>query len=337
MPEPIRLTISVFNESREWSLPSLFVERIRKTAGDEVEVRSVQNRAELLEALPETDYLIGLPPADDQFSRLGGRLKWIQLTGSLGDLESALLPAMRSGVRVTTIASIRAAQIAEHALALTLALTRRLEVCLALQADQRWAPHVVARQLRTLRGATVGVIAPSIVAREIALRARPFGAHILATRRNHSDEPLEGVDEVMPESQLAEMLARSDVVIVAAPKTPATEALIGRVQFGHMPRNAIVIDVGRGGVIQTSSLLEALQRQRIAGAGIDVFDSEPLAPNSLFWSMPNVIITPHVASASPSYWFEATELICKNIARIRRDEPLIDEVDEQWYAPTGRP
>lgn len=335
MTESLRLTISVFNESREWSLPSPFVDRIRKSAGEQVEVVSVKNRAELLEALPETDYLVGLPPTDDQLFRRGGRLKWIQLTGSLGDLESALLPALRSGVRVTTAASIRAAQIAEHAMALTLALTRRLDAAFALQTDQRWAPDAIAKQLRTLRGATVGIVAQTLVAREIALRARTFGAHTLATRRSTADKP-EGIDEVMPESQLSEMLARSDVVIVAAPKTPATESLIGRVQFGNMKREAILINVGRGGVVHSAALLEALQRQRIAGAGIDVFESEPLAPNSPFWSMPGVIITPHVASASPTYWSEATELVCQNIVRLRRNEPLIDEVDEQWYAPTGR-
>lgn len=335
MSEPIQLTISVFNESREWSLPSPFVDRIRTAAGDGVTVVSVGNRAELLEALPDTDYLVGLPPTDDQLFQRSGRLKWIQLTGSLGDMESGLLPALRSGVRISTAASIRAAQIAEHAMALILALTRRLDVSISLQADQRWAPDVVARQMRTLRGATMGIIAPSVVSHEIALRARPFGAHTLATRRDPGGSP-GAIDEVMPESQLTEMLARSDVVVVAAPRTPATDGLLGRVQFGHMKRDAILVDVGRGGVVQQSALLDALQRQRLGGAGIDVFENEPLAPNSPFWSLPNVIISPHVASASPAYWSEATDLVCRNLERIRQNESLIDEVDEQWYAPIGR-
>ncbi len=335
MSQPTRLTIAIFNEQREWSLPSAFVERITKAAGDDVDVTTVKNRAELLDALPETDYLVGLPPTDDQLFQRRGRLKWIQLTGSLGDLESALLPALRSGVRVTTVASVRAAQIAEHAMALALALVRRLDTAMSLQADQRWAPDELAPKLRTLRGATLGIIAQTSVGNEIAARAKAFGMHILATRRAPG-APTNVIDEIMPESQLSEMLARIDILVVAAPKTPATEYLIGRTQFGQMKRSAFLIDVSRSGVVQQSALVDALQRQRIAGAGIDVFENEPLALNSPLWSLPNVIITPHVASASPAYWSDATELICRNIVLLRNEQPLIDEVDEKWYAPMSR-
>ncbi|PKN44887.1 MAG: hypothetical protein CVU59_10560 [Deltaproteobacteria bacterium HGW-Deltaproteobacteria-17] len=107
---------------------------------------------------------------------------------------------------------------------------------------------------------------------------------------------------------------------------------------GQGPHQVDLLDgatlhTGHGGVVQLSALIDALRRGRIAGAGLDVFENEPLPPNSPLWSLPNVLITPHVASAGPAYWSDAAALVCDNLERILTDRPLIDEVNEQWYAP----
>ncbi len=332
MPHQRRLTISIFNEARRWSLPQPLVDRIAHAGGDNLDTVAVKSRGELADALPETDFLVGLPPLDDHNFQRDGRLRWIQLTGSLGDMETSLLPALRSGVRVCTAASIRAPQVAEHALALALALVRRLDIAATNQADQRWATEPIAGAARTLRHATAGIVAQGSVAHEIATRLRAMGAHVLATRRDPS-RPVESADETLPTEQLPELLARSNIVISATPLTPATERLIGKPQFAQMRRDALFIDVGHGGVVQQSALIDALRRGRIAGAGLDVFESEPLAPNSPLWTLPNVLITPHVASAGPAYWSDATAIICENLTRLLADRPLIDEVNEQWYSP----
>lgn len=330
-----RLTISIFNEARRWSLPKPLVERIAQAAGETIDTHAVASRKELAEALPETDYLVGLPPLDEQFFQRCGRLSWIQLTGTLGDMETSLLPALRSGVRVCAAAAIRAPQVAEHALALTLALVRRLDLAAASQADQRWDTETIAAAARTLRHATAGVIAQGSVAHEIALRLRAMGAHVLATSR-HPDLPVDAAHETLPADHLGELLTRCEVLIIATPRNPATFRLIAKPQFAQMRRDALLIDVGHGGVVQNSALIDALRRGRIAGAGLDVFENEPLAPNSPLWTLPNVLITPHVASAGPAYWTDAAALVCDNLERILTDRPLIDEVNEQWYAPLNQ-
>lgn len=329
------LTIAVFNEANGWRLPDRHVDRIALAAGDSIEIHRTSSRAELSQALDETAYLIGQPPADDEMLSRCHQLEWLQLTGAVGDFELSLFPALHSGVRVCTAASIRAPQVAEQAMCLILALLRRLDLSLQAQAEQRWASIEIASKVRTLWGTTLGVVSMGPIGKEIALRARAFGAHVLATERagvNAADV----ADEVLGAHQISELMARSDVVVVSTPRAPATEGMIGRTQLGQMKPTAILIDVSRGGVVQQQALIEVLRRGKIAGAGIDVFESEPLPPNSPLWTLTNVILTPHVSSATPMYWNRATEIICENLTRLAQGKRLIDEVHEEWYRPTTK-
>lgn len=325
-----QLTIAVFNESSKWVLPETYADQISEAAGDSVSVVRVTSRAELSKALPETDYLIGLPPIEDLSVLRQGRIKWIQLTSSIGDFDAIIAPAIDSGIRVSTAASIRAPQVAEHAMALLLALTRRLHAAWNAQEHQRWDPDQIAQTVRDLSGATAGVVAMGTIGQEIAQRLKAFGMHVIATRKDPAN-PYMFVDEILSPDHLSELMARSDAVVVAAPRTPVTEGLIGKSMLGHMKPSALLIDVSRGGVVTQSALINALRKQKIAGAALDAFEVEPLPPNSALWGIPNVIITPHVASASPRYWQNATEVVCRNLTRLRENRPLIDEVTPEWY------
>lgn len=331
-----RLTIAIFNEANDWRLPDRYVARIAEAAGAGIEVQSACSRAELAQALEDTAYLIGQPPADDAMLARSSQLEWLQLTGAVGDFELSLFPALHSGVRVCTAASIRAPQVAEQALGLTLALLRRFDLSLQAQVEQRWASVEIASKVRTLWGATLGIVSMGPIGKEIAHRAKAFGAHVLATERA-GVSAAEVADEVLAPHQTSELMARSDIVIVSAPRTPATEGMIGKTQLGQMKPSAILIDVSRGGVVQQQALIDVLRRGKIAGAGIDVFETEPLPPNSPLWTLPNVILTPHVSSASPAYWSRATEIVCENLSRLSDGRPLIDEVLEEWYRPTTKP
>ncbi len=330
-----RLTLAVFNESGGWRLPDSLVTRIVDAAGPSVEVVCAESRADVDGVIAETNYLVGMPPADEETLMAAGQLEWIQLTNAVGDFELSLLPALRSGVRVCSAASIRAPQVAEHALALTLALSRRLHDALEAQHEQRWAPDEIASKLVTLHGATAGIVSMGPIGREIATRLQALGMHVIATERE-GVSAADVAEEVLGAHQTGELLARSDVVVVSAVRTPATEKLIGRDQFGQMKKTALLIDVSRGGVVQQSALIEALHKGKIAGAGIDVFETEPLPPNSALWTLDNVIITPHISSASPAYWSRASEVVCENLQRLRDGQPLIDEVAQEWYLASGR-
>ncbi|MEC9374464.1 MAG: D-2-hydroxyacid dehydrogenase [Planctomycetota bacterium] len=320
-----RLTIAVFNEASGWALSGSLVERLRESAPSGVSVQPVKTRGELIEALPETDYLVGFPLTEGQFAEFGGNVKWIQLTGTSGESLAPLRSAMERGVRVSSAGSIRAPQTAEHAIALILALRRQLHVSMRAQVEHNWAAGEVAPKIRDLESATVGLLAMDAIGEEIAHRVKAFGCEVVAL----SDDP-EGkflhVDRMLGLAQLDEFMRRSDVVVVATPfGTPGLSAL-GKRELSMMSPHAILVDVSRGGVVKHGELVELLRRGVIAGAGLDVFEHEPLAPESPLWSMGNVIVTPHVASASPRYWDRAVDVVRRNVARIEQGKGLLDEV-----------
>lgn len=323
------MTLAVFNERTGWTLPDALVERLRDSAAGRVEIRPATNRTELMDALPSTDFLVGFPLTDEQFALHGSGLKWVQLTGSGGDLSQTLIAALDRGMRITSAASIRAPQVAEHAIALLLTLFRRLDLTMRAQTEHRWASSDIAPQIRNLAGATVGVIAVGSIGQEIAQRLKAFGVSVVATRRDPSN-PYMYVDQVLPTERINDLMEMCDAVIVATPRIPATDDLIGARQFRAMKQGMVLIDVGRGGVVNQTALLDALRRGRLAAAGLDVFATEPLPPASPLWTMPNVVVTPHVGAASPKYWEHAVEVIAQNLNRYLAKEPMIDEITHDW-------
>jgi len=322
------LTIAVFNEKSGWTLPDAHVTRIRDAAGPDTEVRTVRSRAELLEALPDTHELIGFPLGESELAEHAHNLRWIQLTGSVGDAFSALQYALSRGVRVSSAAGIRAPQCAEHVVMLLLALMRRLDIAVHAQTQRRWATAEIAPRVVDLEGAVVGIVAISVIGRAIAQRLKAFGVEIIATRPPgaHPGDDLVSVDEMMPDTDLRELMARSDAVVFATPFLPGSIDSIGKRELDHLKHGAILVDSSRGGIVQQSALVNALKSGRIAAAALDVFEHEPLPPDSPLWSMPNVIITPHVSSSSPRYWDRATEAACHNLQRLRDGRPLQGEL-----------
>ncbi len=324
------VTVAVFNETSGWTLPKMHVERIRDAAGPDSDVRQVSTHGELLNVLPETHHLIGFPLTEEVFGRVGSNVKWIQLTNSAGDTLGSLADVIRRGVRVTTAATVRAPQIAEHAIALALALVRGLDRSIRFQDEHHWATNTVASESGSLTGATVGLVSLGTVGHEMACRLKPFGVH-LVTLNHQADDPYFDSDMTLPFSEIDELMTLSDIVIVAAPRLPSMESLIGRRQLKRLKRSSILVNVSRGGVVDEDALIEALRRRRIAGAGLDVFETEPLPTTSPFWTMPNVIVTPHVGAASPNYWQQAVDMICHNLHRIHDERPLIDEMTIEWF------
>lgn len=325
------LTIAIFNESTSWALPASLVDRIRAEAPEGITIRQATNRTRLVELLPESDYLIGFPLTEEQVLQATPRLKWVQLTNSPGDAVAPLLAAIRRGVRISSAASMRAPQVAEHAVAMSLALVRRIDAAVRAQDEHRWAQHELASSMRTLMDLTVGIVAVGAVGQEIAQRLKPFGVHIIATRRN-TQIPYLHVDEMLPPERLTDLMQRSDVVIVAAPRLPATTNIIAKRELWAMKSTAYLVDVSRGGVVDQEALIDALRRSKLAGAGLDVFAIEPLPPDSPLWTMPNVIVTPHIGSTSPDYWNHAAEIVSENLKRIVEDKPLVDEVTLDWLS-----
>lgn len=183
--------------------------------------------------------------------------------------------------------------VAEHAIALLLALVRQLPASAQLQREHRWDKIVLGPKLRSLDDMTVAVLGLGSIGREVAKRATAFGSKVLGVSRSAS--PYAFAAEVHPSSALHEVLARSDAVVIATPLTPETRHLINDAAFSAIKPGALVVNISRGQTLDQDALVRALDSGAVGGAGLDVQDPEPLPPNSPLWDRPDVIITPHLA------------------------------------------
>ncbi len=330
MPHTTNLTIAVFSESTRWKLPKHLVEQVAGVS-EAVKVRAAGARAELLSLLPDTHGLIGFPLSDEDFQRYGGSLRWLQLTSTTPDLRVELPRLTASPVRICTASTIQAPQRAEHAVMLILALVRRLNEAVIAQLDHAWAGAELANSIADLEGMTVGIIGMGPLGRAIAKRLRPFDVTIIGTLGDANNPP-GVVDEMLPMERLDEVLGRSDVIVLAVPPTAARSVILNRAMLQNCQKSAILVNVSHNRVCDDLALGEMLSLRRLAGAGLDSFDSTPLPESSPLWRMSNVLITPRVAAVSPRYWERAIHIVCDNLQRFLDGRPLIDE----WTAEDGR-
>ena len=235
------------------------------------------------------------------------RLKWIQLF-SAGN-EGTLKDCPRR-VTLTNSSGVNAVAVAEHTLNLMLMLAKHAPKHCADQQVRRWGhlPTVC------LQGRTVGIIGLGSIGREVARRCRAFDMRVIATRRR-SGRAGRDVDVMLPPSRMKELLAASDYVVLAVPYTEETKGFFGAPELAAMRPDAYLINIARGRIVDEAALIEALRENRIAGAGLDVTIAEPLPPESPFWDLPNVILTPHIGGAIADYVDHATGFFCDNLAR----------------------
>jgi len=212
-----------------------------------------------------------------------------------------------------------------------LAFCRNHHVAARLQGAQRWdRPAVMAgtgTPIREFRGSRVAVLGLGPIGATVARYAAALGATVRGLRRHPPAQPPPPYDAVVGLEGLGALLTWADFVVLAVPHTPETDKLIGARELAVMRPDAYLVNVARGSVVDEEALIEALRRGAIAGAGLDVFEEEPLPSSSTLWTLPNVILTPHVAGASPRYFERALELFIENVARFLRREPLRNLVD----------
>jgi phosphoglycerate dehydrogenase-like enzyme len=244
------------------------------------------------------------------------RLRLIQLMGAGAD---RLLPApeLPPGVRIAGARGVFAAEVAEHALALTLALARGLSTLVRRQEQRVWQPFAS----RTLAGQTMGVLGMGNVGRRVARGAEALGMRVLGLGRRARDPGVWGPD------RLDELLAQANVLVVTLPLTPDTSRLLDHRRLRLLPPGAVLVNVGRGGVVDEDALDDALREGHLGGAGLDVFEEEPLGPRSALWTTPNVLITPHLAGLGVRYVERIIPILLDNVRRLEAGEALTHEVD----------
>lgn len=247
------------------------------------------------DALLHADIAYGLPDLV-QLSE-ARRLQWIQLA-SAGVPAALCGIAKAQGIRVTNLAGLYGPTIAEHALAMLLTLSRNLHVVQRNQASKAW-DRSVADTMRDLHGKTLAVVGLGDIGCNIARLAKAFGMRVVGCRRTAAPCPM--VDQVYPASELPAMFANADHVAIAAPLTARSEGIIGLEALRAVKQQAILVNVSRGPIVQEQALLEVLRHGPLAAAGLDVFAVEPLPAGHPFWSIPNVLISPHYSGETVNF------------------------------------
>lgn len=275
------------------------------------------------------------------------QLKWIQLLSAGADhaLNGALAhhePGVHA-IRLTTASGIHATPIAEYVMASMLAYVHRLHDALRAQIRGEWMMQgEFMAKVDELRGKTVAIIGYGSIGRETARLAQAFGMEVVALKRDPSTRADPGwipkglgdPQGTIPrrfcgpdERQAA--LAESDFVVVTLPLTSETRKFLGAREFATFKPGAYLVNIGRGEVIDQQAMIEALRQGRLAGAGLDVFEHEPLEPESPLWGMEQVILTPHISGATRSYMDKACELFADNLKRYHAGRPLLNLIDRE--------
>lgn len=235
-------------------------------------------------------------------------VKWIQVwSAGVDRLPHQTLSARN--IYLTTTSGIHAYPISETVLAMMLTFTRNLHLHMRNQVHGTW--QYIA-SVEEMHGKTAGIIGVGAIGEEIARLLQAFGMRVIGLRQ--SERPSEFVDEMVGLSKLEYILDESDYVVVTLPLTSSTRKMFGAEQFRMMKRSAMFINIGRGEVVDEQALILALQEGHIAGAGLDVFEQEPLPATSPLWKMDNVIITPHASGGSKYYNERAFEVFMDNLA-----------------------
>jgi len=324
----MNIVVGVISPAPAWVMPRRLVERLRAEFPQH-RFLDAWDRDALRRLLPEADAAFTPFVDRDIFPSLT-RLRWVQ-SPAVG-VGSLMFPELlASGVVITSARGIRARSIAEHVLGVTIALARRLPAAIRAQQQHRWAQEELEGpdvDVRTLHGQRMGIVGLGSIGRALVEIAAPFGFRITGIRRRAGEPPPPGVEAVWPPDRLGDLMAASDVIVLAAPHTPDTKHLIGRRELEVVKRGALLVNVARGKLVDDDAVVAALGDGRLGGAALDVFTEEPLDPSSPYWDLPNVIVTPHVSGALRDYWTPLVALFAENLRRFERGDALLNVVDK---------
>ncbi len=274
--------------------------------------------------LADTKVIFGLRLPQNIISR-APELKWTQLMSAGVDrfLDTLMV---QSPVILTNVSGIHATIIGEFVLGLMLMFAKNAPMHFQMKQEKQWTRLPPS----SLRSKTVGIVGLGSIGREVARLAKAVGMKVMATRRSAKREgKARNVDIMLPSGQLQRLLADSDFVVLAVPVTPETNRLIGEKELRSMRPTAYLINISRGDVVDEEALIHALDEHWIAGAGLDVFTTEPLPTDSRLWELPNVILSPHIAGGMEDYVMRATERFVENLGRYLSGKKLRNVVDKK--------
>jgi phosphoglycerate dehydrogenase-like enzyme len=283
-----------------------------------------QAKSEFDAILAETEVLYTWKPPNNLLAR-SPKLKWIQITSAGAD-RYLTDEFKRNPVKLVNVSGIHATPIAEFILEMMLMFVKRAPMFFELKQKKEW--NRLSTQI--LRGKTVGIVGMGAIGTEAARLCKAFGMNVIATRRSVKKETrARYVEKLLPATQLPELLKQSDFVVIALPLTRETTNLISDKEFSQMKKSAYIINIGRGPIIDEPAMVRALKGGQIAGAGLDVFATEPLVKESPLWEMPNVIMSHHVSGDRDDYEEQVMNIFCKNLKRYIEGKRLFNIVNKE--------
>lgn len=284
-----------------------------------------QERSELEQHLADIEIAAGGFP--HELIADAPNLKWFQQWGAGADWLRKQ-PEVRTKAFILTNASgVHPIQISEHIFALLLAFARQLPKAIKAQQESQWL-DLGNEDVFELYGKTMLLIGVGAIGERTAKLAQAFGMRVIGMRRNPS-QGVPGIDEMVGDNRLHELLPQADVVVLTVPLTDETYHLIGEGELKLMKNDAVLVNIGRGGTIDEDALFRALEAGRLKGVGLDVFQAEPLPQESPLWKQERVIVTSHYAGASPHYHERAFEVFLNNLKRYLAGEELVNVVDKE--------
>jgi len=315
LPDETALTIGFAHAA--YQLQAEYERRAGK--GRCITVKSVD---ELKARIGEFDVLVVSMLWRNEVIPAASRLRFIQsVSAGTDQYDKAALAA--AGIRLASAQGGNERAVAEHAMALILGLTRQIHLARDNQTAKHWRPMIADRAAREdeLGGKTLVVVGLGRIGLRLAALASAFGLRVIGVKRQPQPQP--NVEAIVRPDQLHEVMAQADIVALTCPLTPETEGLIGAQALAAMKPSAYLVNVARGKVVDEAALLATLKAGRIAGAGLDCFHDEPLPADSPFWSLPQVIVTPHSAGETRAYETNVVDMLMDNLGRLARGETVL--------------
>jgi len=281
-------------------------DRVRE-AFSEVAIDTAAHASQAATKIGDTEVLVTFGPMlTDEVIRSARKLRWIQALGTGVD-NIIDLPSLRPEVVITNIRGIHGAAVSEAAIMSMLALARDFSRAILNQRKRAWERWPA----RLLDGTTVGIVGVGLIAEELAPRCKALGMTVIGV--SSTVRPVAGFDRMHHRDELCAIAPQLDYLVLLTPYSPETRGLIGAKVFAAMKPSSYLVNLARGGVVDETALLEALEKGRIAGAALDVFSEEPLPASHPLWTTPNVIITPHAAGFYDGYPARALPTIEHNL------------------------
>lgn len=296
-----------------------------RAAAPNLRVVLSRDREEIEGLLGEIEIVAGQIPRE--LLAKAPRLRWYQQWGAGSDWLLRHPDAATADFILTNASGVHAIPISEHILALMLAFARSLPRALTDQRDGKWNRDGGSNVFE-LAGKTMLLVGVGAIGARTARLASTHEMHVIGVRRNPS-QGVEGVAHMHGNDELPELLPKADFVVLTVPLTSETEGLIGEAELRAMKESTYLVNIGRGGTVREDALVRALREGWIAGAGLDVFEEEPLPAESELWEMENVIVTSHYSGSTPLYDERALQIFLDNLQRYRAGKPLRNVVDKQ--------